>query len=78
MSCKRTKVQVAENTDQIIIDYLATSEDIDKYDAQEIYNYCVSVGEEHGTTAFDKAIELSLEELGLCSNELSKLTSVEA
>lgn len=76
MATKHIKVQVAENTNEIIIDYLSSNGLLTKEEATTIYNSCVESGKCHGTAAFDRNIEMALTTLGLDVEELTRLTSV--
>jgi hypothetical protein len=63
------------NTNQIIIDYIASTGEITKKEAEALYDYCVQVGSQFGTEAFDAAINVILEDLKLDPEELIKLTT---
>ena len=70
------KIQVAENTDQIIKDYFMTStvQDVTQEDAKELYDAAVQAGIDCGTDMFDTAINIVLEALELSAHTLAELT----
>ena len=71
------KIQVAKDTDLIIIEYFMTStkRELDKEKAIIYYEAAEQVGALHGTDAFDECIEVILDGLGLDAKELTRLTT---